>query len=191
MLDFTPVRTKQMKLQELADTLTRADLRRHTEAMLDTLDTLLAEVTDAEVVFVPVDPKADDPYATNADEANVGWTLGHVMVHTTASAEEAAFLSAEMARGVPFHGRSRYETPWETVTTVAQCRARLAESRRLRLAALEMWPDAPHLDITHTLWEGGPTVNATGRFLLGLYHEDNHLEQLREILRQARAALNG
>ncbi len=186
MLDFTPVRTKQMKLQELADTLTPADLRHHTIAMLDTLFGLIAEASDADVVFVPVDPKAEDPYATNPDEAHVGWTLGHVLVHTTASAEEAAFLSAEMARGVPFHGRSRYETPWESVTTIAQCRARLAESRRLRLAALELWPDEPHLDITHTLWEGGPTVNATGRFLLGLYHEDNHLEQIREILRQAR-----
>lgn len=186
MLDFTPVRAKRMKLQELADTLTPADLRQHTEAMIATLFSLIAEATDAEVVFVPVDPQANDPYAANPEEANIGWTLGHVLVHTTASAEEAAFLSAEMARGVPFHGRSRYETPWETVTTIAQCRARLAESRRMRLAALELWPDQPHLDITHTLWEGGPTVNALGRFLSGLYHEDSHLDQIREILRQAR-----
>lgn len=187
MLDFTPVRTKQMKLQELADTLTPTDLRQHTQAMLDTLESLIAEATDADVVFVPVDPKAEDPYATNPDEANIGWTLGHVLVHTTASAEESAFLSAEMARGVPFHGRSRYETPWESVTTLAQCRARLAESRRLRLAALDMWPDQPNLELIHTLWEGGPTVNAMGRFLLGLYHEDNHLGQIRDILRQARS----
>jgi len=33
----------------------------------------------------------------------------------------------------------------------------------------------------------GP-INAIGRFLFGLSHDDSHLEQLREIMRQARAA---
>ena len=52
---------------------------------------------------------------------------------------------ADLARGVAFHGRSRSEVPWETVTTIAQCRARLEESRRMRLASLDMWPDQPYL----------------------------------------------
>jgi hypothetical protein len=31
-------------------------------------------------------------------------------------------------------------------------------------------------------------VNAIGRFVLGLMHEESHLAQIREIVRQARAA---
>ena len=74
-----------------------------------------------------------------------------MIVHTTASSEEAAFIAAELARGVEFHGRSRSEVPWETVTTIEQCRHRLEESRRMRLATLQIWPDEPDLDNTMTL----------------------------------------
>jgi hypothetical protein len=109
-------------------------------------------------------------------------------VHTTASAEESAALAAELARGVEFHGRSRYETPWETVTTIAQCRHRLEESRRMRLMSLEMWPDQPHLDNVYEPWPGASEVNPIGRFVLGLMHDDAHLDQIAKIVRQAKAA---
>lgn len=49
------------------------------------------------------------------DDVHLAWNLGHVIVHTMASAEESAALAAELARGVEYHGRSRYEVPWETV----------------------------------------------------------------------------
>jgi hypothetical protein len=101
--------------------------------------------------------------------------LGHVIVHTTASAEESAALAAEMARGVEFHGRSRSEIPWRDVTTIAQCRHRLEESRRMRLASLDMWPDEPYLDNRHQPWPGAGRLDAYGRFVLGLLHDDDHL----------------
>ena len=115
------------------------------------------------------------------------WSLGHVIVHNTASAEESAAIAAEMARGVAFHGRSRYEVPWGDMKTIEGCRQRLEESRRMRLASLELWPVEAHLEIEYQAWSEGPVVNAVGRFVLGLMHEDSHLGQIEEIVRQARA----
>jgi hypothetical protein len=188
MLDFTPVRQKKITIQELAVGLTPADLARLTNEMIDTILALIAECEDADVTFVPTDPEANDSYAVNPDEVHLPWTLGHVIVHTTASAEETAFIAAELARGVPFHGRSRYEVPWSTVTTIAQCRQRLEESRRMRLASLGMWPDPPDLENSYQNKEGSPPINALTRFVQGLSHDDSHLEQIAKIVRQARAA---
>lgn len=188
MLDFTRVRAKEITMRELVADLTVTDLRRLTNEMIDHMLEQIADCTDADVVFVPQDPKARDDAAAQADDVNLAWTLGHVIVHTTASAEEAAFLAAELARGVPNHGRSRAEVPWETVTTVAQCRARLSESRRLRLASLDLWPNAPNLDLEYQLWENGPVVNAPARFCFGLRHDDDHVGQIAEIVRQAKAS---
>ncbi len=188
MLDFTPVREKKTTLPELARPLSRTDLARLTNEMVDTMLSLIEDLSDADIVFPPSDPKADDPYATSEEMKKVSWTLGHLIVHATASAEEAAFLAAEMARGVPNHGRSRYETNWETVTTVAQCRVRLEESRRIRLASLSLWPDAPRYDVTVEGYAGGPPRNCKARFIGGLAHDDAHLDQIRDFMRQARAA---
>lgn len=187
MLDFTPVRNKEMKINQLAQGLTPADLARLTNEMIDTILDLIAECTDADVIFTPNDPQANDTYAVNPDEVKLAWTLGHVIVHTTASSEESAFLAAELARGVAFHGRSRSEVPWQTVTTIAQCRQRLEESRRMRLVSLELWPDPPDLNNSYENWEGMPT-NAITRFVLGFSHDDSHLGQIAEIVRQTRAA---
>lgn len=188
MLDFARVRSRELTLSQVVKGLTKADLRELTNEMIDRQLALIADCDDAAVTFVPDDPNAKDPYAANADEVNIAWTLGHVIVHVTASSEEAAFIAAEMARGVRRDGRSRYETPWESVTTVAECRARLEESRRMRLASLEMWPDEPHLDVTVAYsWLRDP-LNAAGRFAMGLYHDDDHLEQIAEIVRQAAVA---
>ncbi len=186
MLDFSAVRNHELTMAELCAGLTVADLRALTNEMIDTMQGLIADCTDADVVFQPVDPKADDPYAASADEMDAAWTLGHVIVHVTASAEESAFLAAELARGVPNHGRSRYETPWESVTTIAQCRQRLEESRRMRLASLDLWPDQPHLDLTYSPWASAGEINCVTRFVLGLRHDDDHLEQIAEIVRQSR-----
>ncbi len=188
MLDFSPVRNKQMTMMELVRDLSRADLRRLTNEMVDTMLEAIADCNDFDVTFTPVDPQAKDTAAASEAEVNMAWTLGHVIVHTTASAEEAAFLAAELARGVPNHGRSRYETPWRSVTTIAQCRRRLEESRRMRLATLDVWPDEPHLDNVYAIWDKGPVVNAVARFVFGLRHDDDHLGQIREIVRQAREA---
>lgn len=117
------------------------------------------------------------------------WTLGHVIVHVTASSEEAAFLAAELARGVEIEPRrSRSEVYWTTVKTLDQCRLRLEESRRMRLASLDMWPDSPHLDNTITSSSTGMVINPIMRFVFGLRHDDSHLGQLVDIVAQAKAA---
>lgn len=188
MLNFTPVRNKEITMAELVKDLTRDDLRRLTNLMIDWQLELIASCTDFDVTFVPSDPNAKDEAAATADEVNLAWTLGHVIVHTTASSEESAFLAAELARGVTYHGRSRAEVPWQTATTISQCRARLEESRRMRLAMLDVWPDAPHLENTYQAWEGGPYMNCVERFVRGLSHDDGHLNQITEIVRQAQAA---
>ena len=188
MLDFTPVRNNEITLDQLCAKLTLPDLRQLTDEMIDLMHDLIAGCTDADVIFVPDDPEAEDTFATDPDEANLAWTLGHVVVHATASSEEAAFLAAELARGIPAReGRSRYEVPWRTVTTIEQCRLRLEESRRMRKASLEMWPDPPHLDNTFKAWYGDKRYNAIVRFVFGLRHDDSHLGQLAEIVRQARS----
>ncbi|MCZ7670143.1 MAG: DinB family protein [Chloroflexi bacterium] len=188
MIDFSPVKNKEMSLAKFASGFTRADLRDLTNEMVDHMMGLIADCTDADVVFVPVDPDANDTYAADDAEADLAWTLGHVIVHVTASAEESAFTAAELARGVEFHGRSRYEVPWQTITTIQQCRDRLEESRRMRLATLDVWPDEPHLEVTYEPWPGASALNAIGRFIGGFWHDVDHLGQIAEIVRQAKAA---
>lgn len=189
MLDFTPLSAGQQTLAQFAAHLTPDDLRRFTHEIIDAQLALIADCVDADVTFVPDDPNAYDAYATDPDEVNLAWTLGHVIVHTTASAEEAAAIACELARGVPFRGGcSRYEVPWRTITTIAQCRHRLEESRRMRLALLDAWPSEPHLTNTY---QPSPSVeprNAMMRFILGLKHDYDHLNQMAEIVRQAKAA---
>jgi len=187
MIDFTPHRKREKTLGELVADFTVDDLRDLTNAMIDRQLALIADCTDEDVVFVPEDPAAEDKYAASEADANIAWTLGHVIVHVTASSEEKAFLAAEQARGVDRDGRSRYETPWETVTTIAQVRARLEESRRMRLASLDMWPDDPNLDLTITYRYLRGSMNAIARYCMGLLHDDDHLEQIAEIVRQAHA----
>jgi hypothetical protein len=187
MLDFQALRERRTTLSELVAGLTPDALGELTQEMVDTMLELIAGCVDGDVTFVPCDPGADDPWAATEAEVHMSWTLGHVIVHTTASAEESAALAAELARGVENHGRSRYETPWRSVTTVAQCQQRLEESRRMRLASLGMWPDESHLDNAYEPWPGAPEVNAVSRFVLGLMHDESHLDQIAEIVAQAKA----
>jgi hypothetical protein len=188
MLDFTSVRNKELTMSQLVADLTPDDLRRLTNEMIDTMLDLISDCVDADVILVPEDPDAYDPYAADEADVNLAWTLGHVIVHTTASAEEAAAIAAELARGVAYHGRSRSEVPWKTITTVAQCRQRLEESRRMRLASLDMWPDRPRLDNIFEFL--GESINAVTRFAWGLKHDDDHLGQTAEIVRQAKNVRN-
>lgn len=187
MLDFTPVRNKEKTYAELVADLTVADLRDLTNEIIDHQLALIADCTDADVVFVPQDPDAEDPYAEDEADRDLAWNLGHLIVHVTASSEESAALAAEMARGVVRDGRSRSEVPWQTVTTIAQCRDRLEESRRMRLAGLEMWPDEPHLDNVRQSERVGE-INPFVRFVFGLSHDQGHLAQIENVIAQAKAA---
>jgi hypothetical protein len=187
LLDFTLVKNKTLTFSDMARDLTKTDLRNLTDEMIDTMLSIVADATDEDVVFVPQDPNADDPFGIS-EEKNLVWTLGHVAVHTTASSEESAALALTLARGLIPEGRSRYEVPWRTVQTIDQVRHRFEESRRMRLAMLDAWPDEPHLEVTYTPSPRFGSYNAISRFLMGLYHDDDHLGQLREIMRQAREA---
>ena len=186
MLDYQSVREKKVTLQDLAKSLTKEDLRWELNELYNEIEHRIANASDADVIFQPVDPNAHDEFAKEG-EGELAWTLGHVIVHLTASMEESASLSEELARGVEFHGRSRWEVPFREVKTVALCRARLEESRRMCLAALDMWPDPPHMDNTYVAAPGGLPHTAVSRFAGGLKHASDHLEQISEIMRQAKA----
>jgi hypothetical protein len=186
MLDFDPVREKRTTLNELAADLSKQDLVDLTIKMVETQQELIENCSDSDVEFVPEDPEADDPFAKQVDDVDLAWTLGHVIVHVTASSEEAAAIAAELARGVSYHGRSRHETPWQSVTTINQCKDRLSESLKIRLASLEMWPDQPHLDNEYKSRPGAAPMNTTTRFIYGLMHDDDHLDQISNIIQQAK-----
>ena len=183
MLDFQSVREKKIALQELVKDLTKADLQCELNEMYDEVLRLFADCTDSHVTFEPVDEKADDPYAINGEE-NISWTLGHVIVHLTASMEESASIASELARGVEYHGRSRWEVPWRETTTIEFCRARMTESRRMCLASLEMWPAPPHMENIYVPVEGALPHTCISRFASGLKHASDHLGQITEIVRQ-------
>ena len=187
MLDFGPVHRKEKTSQELAAALTREDLASLTEEMCDLQLEAIRDAVDEDVVLVPDDPEANDTFAARPDDVGLSWTLGHVVVHTTASSEESAALALTLARGLPVDGRSRYEVGWEGVQTAAAIRERLEESRQMRLAMLAAWPDEPHLDNFYSPSEGRPPMNALGRFVSGLSHDASHLEQIRKIMVEARS----
>jgi hypothetical protein len=186
MLDFAPVLARTTTLAELSAGLTRARLHQLTDGMIDTMRAIVRHARDVDVGFVPEDLAAHDE-AGRPDEEHMAWTLGHVIAHTTASAEESAAHAAVLARGVLPEGRSRYEVDWRALTRTAQLVQRLEESRRMRHAYLMAWPERPHLDLFDAKSFLGP-INAIATLVLGLWHDDEHLGQLRAIVRQARAA---
>jgi hypothetical protein len=58
----------------------------------------------------------------------------------------------------------------------------------MRLASLDLWPEKPHMDnVTHASYLVGP-INPAARFVRGFMHDDAHLGQITEIIRQAEAA---
>ena len=87
MLDFTPLLQQPAKVSELTAHLTIDDLRRYTHEMIDVMLSMIADCADAAVTFEPIDPEANDTYAETEAEVHMAWTLGHVIVHATASAE--------------------------------------------------------------------------------------------------------
>lgn len=190
MRDFSPVNRYALSMDSVVREWdpTPVELARETNASIDRFLALLAAATDADALFVPDDPDADDVAAADPADRGLAWTVAHNVVHATASGEEYAAIAAELARGVEFHGRPRFETPWQSIATVEQCRRRLEESRRMRLASLRMWPDRPDLERGYAPWRQSGWVNAQGIFAWGLAHDQSHHAQIARILRQAAAA---
>lgn len=192
MIDFSPVENKTHKLIDLTHDLTVDDLRKLTNESIDYLLSLVVDLDDADVVFEPHDPDAHDPHAVEGEE-HIGWNIAHLIAHVTASSEEDAAFSSLLARGVTVKDRPRYETPWRDITTQAQVVQRLEESRRMRLAYLDTWPDEPKLDnvragTTERFDAYFGKLNAPASFLKGLHHEVQHYAQIVETRRQALAA---
>ena len=188
MIDFSAVNRGEKKLADLQDQLTHADIIDAVNEMIDTQLALIDGATDDYVTFVPEDPDAFDGAAATEEEKHMAWTLGHVIVHVTATGEEGASAAALLARGTEITGRSRYEVHWTTMQSIDQVIHRLEESRRMRLGYLNAWPDEPHLDnVWRKIEERIGAVNAIGRMLFSLKHDADHLGQIEDIMNQARA----
>lgn len=179
VLDIEAFRSGKASYADLVRDITYAELYTLTDEYFDTVESIVGDVTDMATTFVPYDAALKDP----GEEA---FTLGHVVVHLTATLEESASVASVLARGIVFDGRLRYEIPWQTIHTAQQVRARLHESRRMCRAYLDAWPDAPHLDITVMRIPHFGPMNAIGMNVLGILHGESHIEQLKEIMRQSK-----
>jgi hypothetical protein len=179
----------KVKLSDQQGNFTWEQLVEANNASVDHVLTLIRDLPDSYVTFQPVDEDAYDPYSADRSDKYDAWTLGHVVVHITASAEEAAARASMLARGVTIEQRMRYETPWESVTTIQELVDRLEESRKIRNAYYQAWPNKPQLEVTYDEYEKHfGKVNAIGIGLLGLKHDYDHYGQLEDIIGQARAA---
>jgi hypothetical protein len=185
MIDFSAVFSGEKRVSDLAADVSLDDLKAATDDQIDELLRLVRDLSDAQATFVASDPQA---------EGGVGWNVAHLIAHVTATSEENAAVSSILARGIdyPFEPRLRAEADWATLVTTAACVQRIEESRRIRQGYLSAWPDQPRLDTRRALPAAfadrvGP-MNAIGACLLGLIHEVGQFDQLREIIRQAKAA---
>ncbi len=185
VIDFTPIDNNTIKMVEFSQKFAVADLEAATKESIEIIYDLIQDLNDEQAVLIAKDAAAGD---------QEGWNIAHLLVHATASAEEAAAVSSILARGIlyPFEPRLRYEMDWQIVTTADQCRQRVKESERIRLGYLSAWPDTPQLNnfrgLPEPMIERFGQLNATASYLLGLWHEQRHFDQLREIVRQATMA---
>ncbi len=177
--DFTALREGKITFADVVKDVKYSDLRAQTDEFFNTIQSIIAGTTDADVTFLPQDPETQ--------EANgLGWPMSHIIVHLTATIEESAAVAAMLARGVTVEGRLRYETPWESIQTAAQLQARLKESQRMCHAFLDAWPDAPHLDVTIIRVPALGPLNAIAMYMLGIFHGQTHFNQLRNTVQQAK-----
>ena len=181
--NFAAILTGQNTYADTVAAYDRNDLIGLTQEYYAEIKGIISGATDAAIVAVPFDPGLKDQ-----SEGEGAWTIGHIIAHLTATTEESAALASALARGAEFADdlRLRAEVAWETLQTAEQINARLAESQRMSLAFLETWPDDPDLARTATLIPQFGPMNAVGRYMLGLFHANMHLDQLREIMRQMR-----
>ncbi len=191
LIDFTRLNKKEVTYLEFSRQFTIDDLRMANHASIDHIRTIIKDADDFQITFVPHDQEAYDSHAPDEDQ-HIGWSLAHLVLHVTASAEEGAAFGSILARGISIGGlRLRYEPNWRDVTTKAQVLHRLEESRHIRLAYLDTWPDEPHLDVFREVPEHSPwyqQINAVASILSGLRHEAAHFEQFEDVAEQARVA---
>ncbi len=190
LIDFQPVFDRTQTLGELAAGYGRADLGAALDRYVDFTREVINGVTDAQAAWIPVDQAADDPHAASEADRHAGWSLIHLVMHVTASAEEAAAFSSILARGIAISGRLRSERDWQQVTGCRETVGRLEECRRICHGYLSAWPDSPDLATVRIMPDTMAWMkpNAAVSFLAGLLHWQRHVEQLRRVADEARAA---
>ena len=183
LINFQPVFKKEKTLIDLANESSQADLSKAINGYIDFTLQIINGVSDEQATYIPVDPEADDPHAATEADRHVGWSLIHLVMHVTATVEEAAAFSSILARGISIGGRLRSERNWREVTTCAEAIARLEECRRMCLAYLATWPDQPDLSTRRIMPDDfkWPGPNAMISFLAGLMHWHKHLEQMQRV----------
>jgi hypothetical protein len=188
LIDFQPVFDKEKNLIDLANEYSQADLGAALNSYVDFTLQIINGVGDEQATYIPFDPDADDPHATTEADRHIGWSLVHLVMHVTATVEEAAAFSSILARGIAIGGRLRSERDWREVTTCAEAVARLEECRRICLAYLATWPDRPDLTTARIMPENLSWMkpNAPISLLAGLMHWHKHIEQFRQVAEQAR-----
>lgn len=197
MINFKPFENKEKSYLEIwqDDQLTIQDLRDATNESIDMILGFIADLDDAGICHEPHDPDAHDEHASEGEE-RIGWNVGHLIAHVTSSSEEGAAFSSLLARGVEgSENRPRYETPWRDIDSKEKAIQRLEESRRMRLAYLDTWPDQPHYDnyrtgISERFTAYFGKLNAPAAFMMGLGHEVGHYAQIQDAVQQALAAQN-
>lgn len=184
LIDFQPVIKKELPMIEFARRFTLDELRVALASYVEATRQIVEAASDEQLFRIPEDPEADDPYTENEAERYVGWSLAHLVLHVTASAEEGAAFSSMLARGVAVSERLRYEPDWRTLTGRSAVLARLAECQRMCTAYLDTWPDEPHLETLRVLPEKWKDVriNAPAAFLGGLSHWSRHITQMQRCL---------
>jgi len=193
LIDFAPIDKGELQMLEFSTRYSVADLKAGTHASIDHLRAIIGDADDAQVTFLPHDPKADDPFAPE-EEKHIGWSLAHLVAHVTASSEEWVAYGSILARGIvyPAEPRLRYETDWKAITTRAHTLQRLEESRHIRVGYIDAMPDVPHLDVFREVAprfaERFGQINAIAAVLFGLSHEAGHYAQFHDAAHQARAA---
>ena len=95
VLNFDAFRSGQASYADTVRDVTHTDLYQATNDFFDTVESIISDVTDMGTTFVPHDPDLKDPN----EEA---YTLGHVIVHLTATLEESSSIGSVLARGIAF-----------------------------------------------------------------------------------------
>lgn len=190
LIDFEPVIQRQRTLFDFANRFGPPELKDMIAGYVAFTRQVIEGVNDEQLLQIPEDLQADDPFAAAEEDRHIGWSLAHLVLHVTASAEEGAAFSSILARGITIGGRLRYEDDWRQVRSRAEVLERLEECQRMCLAYLETWPARPHLETLRILSGklSGMKVNALTSYVWGLYHWHQHVEQFKKVAEQVTGA---
>jgi hypothetical protein len=106
----------KFQLPENEDAVSKADLLRLTNTLIDDVKQMLRRCADADVTFVPVDPMANDPAAATSEEEGIAWTLGHIIVQRNWLVAWSIMVAPAVRRhGTPSQRLSSVGRAWKKV----------------------------------------------------------------------------